>query len=324
MSPVLRLSLMGPSDDPPDQRGRMLTSGALKIGRDESNDWVLDDDSRLISRHHCTITSTGGVFVVIDSSANGVFVNDAQQPLGRGNSSILSEGDVLRIGHIGIAVSVAETFGEVADPFRAILPPLRNDADAGFTRQDDLDDFGLPPAAAPSMNVPSQGASGRPPPSLHPFRSAKAEPDWEHVPIEQQALQPMRVVGVEIPDDWNEDIDPSPPPSKRALPVLPSEEQPTVGPKKITLALVEALARIERAVLNPGEERLLSGSVEEALARLEDGDLEWTALALEGLALRTVARLGETPSGAENVGGEPMSDDWNPSAVAVGREGNKA
>ncbi len=322
MSPVLRLSLMGPSDAPPDQRGRMLTSGSLKIGRDESNDWILDDDSRLISRYHCTITSTAGVFVVIDSSANGVFINDAQQALGRGNSSILSEGDVLRIGHIGIAVSVAEAFGEVSDPFRAILPPLRNNG-IDMSPQEDFDSFGLRPASGQTTNSPEARGAASPPFSLRPLPSAKAEPDWEHVPAEQQALSPVRTVSSQIPEDWDRDIIPEPFSFAGPVPVLPSAPQPTVGPKNVTLALVEALARVERAVLGPGEPALLSGSVDDALARLESSDMEWTALALEGLALRVVARLEESPGDTQDAVHDPLLDDWDPSADAVGKEGDK-
>ena len=51
------------------------------IGRSPDNDWVLSDPKRIISGHHCDIVYRGGSYWLRDTSTNGVFVNDAEEPV---------------------------------------------------------------------------------------------------------------------------------------------------------------------------------------------------------------------------------------------------
>ena len=46
------------------------------IGRSVESDWVLPDPQRYVSSRHCTIDFRGGCYYVIDTSTNGVYVND--------------------------------------------------------------------------------------------------------------------------------------------------------------------------------------------------------------------------------------------------------
>ena len=212
MTAVLRLSLMTPLGDSPDQQKRMLTSGTLKIGRDETNDWSLDDNSRLISRHHCTITANGGLFIIIDSSANGLFINDAKQPLGRGNSAILSNGDVLRIGNLAISVEVAEQLVTDSDPFRAVLPKLGSPAVPKPESMQDPLDRPLPASMLSSMSSsppPDWESFGlRPLPDLGRPDDAVQRPVTleDHLPAEQEAILAPRIVSQAIPEDWDLDL----------------------------------------------------------------------------------------------------------------------
>ncbi|OYX85545.1 MAG: hypothetical protein B7Y84_15365 [Azorhizobium sp. 32-67-21] len=199
MTAVLRLSLMTPLGDSPDQQKRMLTSGSLKIGRDETNDWSLDDNSRRISRHHCTITANGGLFIIIDSSANGLFINDAKQPLGRGNSAILSNGDVLRIGNLAISVEVAEQLVTDSDPFRAVLPKLGSPSVPKPETTEDALDRPLSASVLSSMSSappPDWASFGlRPLPDLGRPDDAVQRPVTmeDHLPAEQEAILAPRV-----------------------------------------------------------------------------------------------------------------------------------
>lgn len=212
MTAVLRLSLMTPLGDSPDQQKRMLTSGSLKIGRDETNDWSLDDNSRRISRHHCTITANGGLFIIIDSSANGLFINDAKQPLGRGNSAILSNGDVLRIGNLAISVEVAEQLVTDSDPFRAVLPKLGSPSVPKPETTEDALDRPLSASVLSSMSSappPDWASFGlRPLPDLGRPDDAVQRPVTmeDHLPAEQEAILAPRVISQAIPEDWDLDL----------------------------------------------------------------------------------------------------------------------
>lgn len=76
-----------------DGREYLVIDGGLTIGRDPACDVVIPAVD--VSRHHASIRKTADGYVVLDTSANGVWVNGArvlsELPLGRG--------DTLRIGH---------------------------------------------------------------------------------------------------------------------------------------------------------------------------------------------------------------------------------
>ena len=54
---------------------RPVTGDRFTIGRAQENDWVLPDPEQHLSRQHCVIERRGDGFCVVDTSANGVFVN---------------------------------------------------------------------------------------------------------------------------------------------------------------------------------------------------------------------------------------------------------
>ncbi|MFL1407009.1 type VI secretion system-associated FHA domain protein TagH [Marinobacter sp. M1N3S26] len=77
------------------------------VGRSDSCDWHLPDPGKVISSRHAEIRSEGGRFLIRDTSTNGVFINDGQEPLGRDAESPIRHGDRLRFGDYEIAVSIA-------------------------------------------------------------------------------------------------------------------------------------------------------------------------------------------------------------------------
>jgi len=76
------------------------------IGRSLQNDWILPDPERYISGRHATIDFKGGIYYLIDTSSNGVYVNGDCEPVGKGNPRRLFNGDVLRFGDFEITVSI--------------------------------------------------------------------------------------------------------------------------------------------------------------------------------------------------------------------------
>ncbi len=76
------------------------------IGRALENDWILPDPDKYISGRHATIDYKGGVYYLMDTSTNGVYINDDVEPIGRGNPRRLFNGDRLRMGEFEIVVTV--------------------------------------------------------------------------------------------------------------------------------------------------------------------------------------------------------------------------
>ena len=81
-----------------EQRSRVFGVNGGTIGRAPDNDWILPDPKRLVSGHHCEIEYRGGDYWLTDTSTNGVFVNDADDPVAESGPVVLKDGDRLRLG----------------------------------------------------------------------------------------------------------------------------------------------------------------------------------------------------------------------------------
>lgn len=123
----------------------MLDRDWLTVGRDPSNDIVINDPQ--VSRQHLRITRQGQMVVIEDlGSTNGSFANGVRLT----GPHVMSNGDVIGLGdgvtltyyEVGIAADIAETV--VGHPGSAVPPPP-----------------GSTPALAPQMPAAMPGA---PPP----------------------------------------------------------------------------------------------------------------------------------------------------------------
>lgn len=92
----------------PDARVREFAAVGGTIGRQGDNDWVLPDDHRYVSSRHAMIEHQSGAWYLVDTSRNGVYINDADMPVGKGHPQRLFDGDRLRIGAYEIAVDISE------------------------------------------------------------------------------------------------------------------------------------------------------------------------------------------------------------------------
>ena len=81
------------------------------IGRSLESDWILPDPHRYLSGKHATIDFQSGAYYLADVSTNGVYVNDEEEPLGKGNPRRLFSGDRLRMGDFSFAVGLDEGQG---------------------------------------------------------------------------------------------------------------------------------------------------------------------------------------------------------------------
>ena len=85
------------------------------IGRSLSCDWPLPDSKRFISSQHAMIDYQGGAYYLVDLSRNGVFINDSDVAVGKGNPQRLFDGDSLRIGEFEIRIAVIEDPNEAKE-----------------------------------------------------------------------------------------------------------------------------------------------------------------------------------------------------------------
>ncbi len=111
-----------------EHRSRVFGVNGGTVGRAADNDWILPDAKRLISGHHCSIEYRGGVYWLRDTSTNGVFVNETEEPVSDTGPVALKDGDRLRMGDYEILVSIDDRIDFLqtraeAEPGAAQLEP---------------------------------------------------------------------------------------------------------------------------------------------------------------------------------------------------------
>jgi type VI secretion system protein len=89
-----------------ENRSRVFGVNGGTVGRAPGNDWVLPDPRRVVSGHHFEVQCHGGKYWLIDTSTNGVFVNDADDPASATGRIELNDGDRLRVGDYDILDSL--------------------------------------------------------------------------------------------------------------------------------------------------------------------------------------------------------------------------
>jgi type VI secretion system protein len=97
------------------------------IGRSLESDWVLPDSHRYISSRHASIDYRSGSYYIVDTSTNGVYVNGAETPVGRGNPQRLFAGDRVRFGEYEMSVEIDEedSTNQQLDDLNHIDPVIR-------------------------------------------------------------------------------------------------------------------------------------------------------------------------------------------------------
>lgn len=160
------------------------------IGRADTNQLVLPDPERTVSRVHARVlfrASTG--FGIVDQGSNPISVNGEQ--LGKGREANIQPGDSLQIGGYVLAVEAGAAGAGAQDPFAdffglAPASPLGHQAQhpptrPGIRREPPVDPLGLfgpaPPTAAPAqagMPAPAAPFAGGIPDDWDPFAATPA------------------------------------------------------------------------------------------------------------------------------------------------------
>jgi len=216
-----------------------MNQGSMAIGRSSDNDWVLPDPERLVSSQHCVIQYKDGRYYLTDNSTNGVELVNAGIRLRRGNSELLQDGELIRIGDYEIqaridfnmqAIDSQPFAGDSPNSFEALMGAVANK-----------------PAPTPVIAPQFQGASSMDTlPDLFDFLSPTTVPPptvADHVPSEQHDFRPPTPVAVPvvetpvvsgsvIPEDWDLFGD-TPAPLASAPPPPPPPPAPIIQPPPV-------------------------------------------------------------------------------------------
>ena len=97
------------------------------IGRSSDNEWVLEDPERFISSQHSKISFENGQYYITDLSTNGTFSNGSAEPIGKGNTVQLNDGDKFALGDYEFLASVwqqekEQTSNFSQGPFASDIP----------------------------------------------------------------------------------------------------------------------------------------------------------------------------------------------------------
>jgi len=136
------------------------------IGRAPACDLVLHDESRFISSNHAVISLVDGLPCIRDTSSNGVFINGAAAPLGRGNTAPLEDRDELGVGDYVLLVALEDASDSFPD-----RRPAHDDDDPFAALLDEQHDS---PAPSGGPGLVGRDVPGDDP--FDPFRGG--EPDW--------------------------------------------------------------------------------------------------------------------------------------------------
>lgn len=85
---------------------RIVKKERCVIGRGSGSDWALPDPTNEISRRHCTIDWQDSHYRIADTSSNGTYLNDWDEPIATGEFQDLSDGDILRVGRYYISIQM--------------------------------------------------------------------------------------------------------------------------------------------------------------------------------------------------------------------------
>ncbi|MBL8350410.1 MAG: type VI secretion system-associated FHA domain protein TagH [Burkholderiaceae bacterium] len=197
----------------------------VTVGRDPDKcDWVLPDPRRNLSRTHFRLEQLAGAWQVRDLSANGTFLNEEPEPIGRECLRMLRRGDRLRLGDYEIEVILLPEGAPAAHG--TYQPPDRLD---GIPRAGSFAGVRLPgldDPSPPGVFAPMDARAPRP--DASPFG---AMPD--HSPATSDAFRPPPAVApagdaAAAPDDWFRSM--LMPSARRPAPPPPAADPSTFEP----------------------------------------------------------------------------------------------
>lgn len=122
----LHLSVVSGGEAASEKAQKFFTNEVLggTIGAAPDNDWVLPDPQGRVADHHAALGFIHGHFYVAELAEAGVYLNDDKDPIGRGRSDYLRDGDRLTLGPYRIGVSVVRERAAESERQEAAPAPL--------------------------------------------------------------------------------------------------------------------------------------------------------------------------------------------------------
>jgi FHA domain-containing protein len=155
------------------------------IGRSKTNQLVLPDPDRVVSRVHAKIVFRGGSYCLVACGGNALRHN--QTVVNPGSEVGLSVGDRIQIEGYSIAVTAAEV-KEVSDPFAALFERDQEAKAPLMSAPPSVPPARPSPAMAPSPAIPAARSKGGIPEDWDPF--ARNDGAQDRTPL--GAAQPMQ------------------------------------------------------------------------------------------------------------------------------------
>ncbi|GGE53898.1 type VI secretion system-associated FHA domain protein TagH [Actibacterium pelagium] len=300
---------------PGDARPLKMRGGSLTVGRGPTNDLVLPDPDRTLSKNHFVIEDHNGNVMIVDLSTNGTFLNYSKIPLGK-TPTPLNNGDILSVGGYEMVVEILD---ELADVGGQMLDPLGQDMVSPGVAQNAPDPMSLLDDSGPEGDFlddllgapegpkgPSQLDYTDPINELLPPVGEEEDPFFQkpadgndgqgasaphHNPSVTDSFASGGASSNMIPDDWDDllapdtpEDPPAPPPATPAPPVAAPTPEPPVAPAPPA----EPLAESEKTEVTPA---LMSGDQSAARAFLKSVSDDEIAISDDDLQT-TMARMG--------------------------------
>ena len=110
MHTSLKLSILErPAGDQETTAEHVFGTSGGTLGRSRQCDWVFLDPERFVSSVHAEVVFRHPHFFLVDRSTNGVFINQSDEQLGKGQDVCLEEGYHIRFGGYDLLVQLIET-----------------------------------------------------------------------------------------------------------------------------------------------------------------------------------------------------------------------
>lgn len=237
------------------------------IGRGQDSDWALPDPERHLSKQHCRIEFRGDRYYVLDTSKNGVFINDSIEPLRQGNMAELQDGDRLTLGDYELEVRLASDEPDrptrpdhIPDDFNPFPDeqlgpaelPVGPRAEASVARGEmflQSTDPAIDPIAelAGPENRPLSGGQTHIPDDIDLITGLprgpvhEGPPQKDDAPAEQAYFRPPTAAREAIPENWDDvaaaEPEPAPaPPPRRTTRAPVAKQDRTAAPRAAAAA----------------------------------------------------------------------------------------
>jgi FHA domain-containing protein len=216
---VITLTILTFNGGPTERLSATFDELGGTIGRADTNQLVLPDPERTISRVHAQVAFRNGGFALVDRGSNPVLING--RALGNGSEAPLKAGDQVQIGGYVLSVEAASAGGGTAaasaDPFADLMGfgggMAGAPASAGHASQDPFaalapasNTGGGSPWGSPAPN-PLFGASPSPAPTASSAPAGGIPLDWDPfapdpAPASNDLGRSLGAAPATLPDDF--------------------------------------------------------------------------------------------------------------------------